>query len=832
MAQLTILSKLICARISVIRTVTTLARYKWVIFLPLVLILSACVNLQDPESSQEYRSDTIAELQSGHTFGQSFVSRRDNLQNIQVWLRPSLDSNQAVGRLIAELYRKPGEGAPLYSASFDLATLVKGDSLRIPFKGQAPKLSAGSYYLQIKTEGNAISLYGRSEDAYAQGQAYLDDHPIDADLGFRTSYEYDFSSVHEDLVRWLGQLWLILPLAIALWLPGRVLLRLTNFDHRLDWGERTAIAIGLSIACLPVLMLWTTQIGLEWNRISTWFVAGILIIVYIYSLHPTRWKIRNISKFSIYWPSLALAAVVLFSLAVRLAMIRDLAGPAWVDSVHHALLGRMIMEQGGFPTTYTPYLQISTTNYHVGYHSVLATFAWLSGLDLAQAVLIFGQVLNTLAVLAVYLLTTTFTRRPTAGIFAALICGLMTPMPAYHTSWGRYTELTGLLILPVAFYFIKSLVDQSANIFIIRRIQKENLILIGLACVSVAGLLLVHYRVLAFLICLVSAYVLICWIEAAFQHHLKQKLVGNILILIMVSGIALLITVPWWPSTLHSFVVPIAKDTGTGIAFSDFSWSYLNTAFGKYALGLAGLGFIWSLAQRKTFGLVLLLWIVGMFALANLGYFHLPGASFINNTSVAILLFMPTAVLGGYLLGWVMDGWSVWVPNMWKPTYWGAVSLTAIALALVSAKALLPILNPGTLLIRQADLPAIQWIADYSPPDAKFIINPFLWGYGIYAGNDGGYWITPLTGRLTLPPPALYGYDFTGGSAQRISENARRVQELAKDPAGLYKLMKELEIGYIYIGARGGVLSPKLLEESPSFNKLFEKDGVYIFKAR
>jgi len=144
-------------------------------------------------------------------------------------------------------------------------------------------------------------------------------------------------------------------------------------------------------------------------------------------------------------------------------------------------------------------------------------------------------------------------------------------MPAYYTSWGRYTELTGLLILPVAFYFIKSLVDQSANIFIIRRIQKENLILIGLACVSVAGLLLVHYRVLAFLICLVSAYVLICWIDAAFQHHLKQKLVGNILILIIVSGIALLITVPWWPSTLHSFVVPIAKDTGTGIAFSDFS---------------------------------------------------------------------------------------------------------------------------------------------------------------------------------------------------------------------------------------------------------------------
>ena len=34
-----------------------------------------------------------------------------------------------------------------------------------------------------------------------------------------------------------------------------------------------------------------------------------------------------------------------------------------------------------------------------------------------------------------------------------------------------------------------------------------------------------------------------------------------------------------------------------------------------------------------------------------------------------------------------------------------------------------------------------------SRTDATVLINPFTWGYGLYAGNDGGFWISPLAGR-------------------------------------------------------------------------------------
>ena len=137
-------------------------------------------------------------------------------------------------------------------------------------------------------------------------------------------------------------------------------------------------------------------------------------------------------------------------------MVRDYATPTWVDSVHHGLITRLILEQGGFPASYAPYLDIQITEYHPGFHSVLASFIWLSGLSIDQAMLILGQVLNALAIFASYLFTVSLLSDRRAGLLAAAITGLFTPMPAYYTSWGRYTHLAGMLILPVFFSFLEN----------------------------------------------------------------------------------------------------------------------------------------------------------------------------------------------------------------------------------------------------------------------------------------------------------------------------------------------------------------------------------------
>jgi hypothetical protein len=133
--------------------------------------------------------------------------------------------------------------------------------------------------------------------------------------------------------------------------------------------------------------------------------------------------------------------------------------------------------------------------------------------------------------------------------------------------------------------------------------------------------------------------------------------------------------------------------------------------------------------------------------------------------------------------------------------------------------------------MRQADRPALEWIETNLPDNETVLINPFLWGYGIYAGQDGGYWITPLAGRKTLPPPNLYSMG-NPQDIENISRSCQLVLDKGKDPAALHELMRLQGVRYIYSGRRGGVLSPKALQESTLFNLVYAQDGVWIFEAR
>jgi hypothetical protein len=148
--------------------------------------------------------------------------------------------------------------------------------------------------------------------------------------------------------------------------------------------------------------------------------------------------------------------------------------------------------------------------------------------------------------------------------------------------------------------------------------------------------------------------------------------------------------------------------------------------------------------------------------------------------------------------------------------------------ALASPK-LITILNPITFLARSPDLRAMPWIAAHIPGDSLIMISPFSWGYGLYAGSDGGYWIPTMTGRQTMPPPILYGLDTRPGQSKKISEFVARTIELAGDPQALAGLLKDNAIDYVYLGARGGVFSPSLLAGDPHFIEIYQREGVHIY---
>lgn len=818
-------------------------RQKRRLFFPLALLLTfalaGCVTLKDPEATQDQSSEVVDVVSPQATVGQTLVSRRARLNGIWLWLTLPPEATEQAGTLLVELYASPRAEVLLASARLSLSEIKRSIPVLFPFPAQ-PDPPGQSYYLQLSTDQAEVQARGRSGDVYIQGSAFKNNIPVPGDLAFRLNYEYGANAVLEDLVALLQNAWLLIPLGLILFLPGWLILDISGLAERYDAGERAALSLGLSMGIIPLAMTWTSLLHIQWSRTGLLFACGVLSALAFWRRRD-RITLGHFSLPSMH--SLALVAILLLTLFVRFAMVRDLAAPPWVDSVHHAALTRLILDQGALPESYAPYIQIETASYHSGYHIILAAFLWLSKLPLEQGMLFFGQVINALAALAVYLFTTTLTRDRTAGVMAALIAGLFTPMPAYYTSWGRYTQLTGLLLLPAAITLLLRLLEATENQPCAQKGKQLGKLVI-MAGITIAGLILVHYRVAAFvaswlvadLLTRLPGYFRRTVPDVSVEYPARRMISRNLFWLTSAGMMGLLLSLPWLSEALTSLLLPKWSAWSSASTrpdlFSDFTWTYLNTAWGKPAMLLAALGLIITLIRQPRLFFTVIIWVTVLFTLANLGSLGLPGSGFVNNTSVEIMLFMPLALLGGYFLSQPVALFKRYAPASWRAsalvTLWLAGTLTAV----FAARALLPILNPITFLFRAADRPAMEWIAANIPEHETLLINPFAWGYGLYAGNDGGYWITSLAGRPSMPPPVLYGLDNDPEKIRHINQFSQQVIDRGADPNGLHELMLAENLRYLYIGARGGPLSPQALLDSQLFELQYSQEGTWVFSRR
>jgi len=803
----------------------------------LAVLASGCLTLNDPESSQEYRAHTVAEIQPGKNFSQSFISIRPRFNQFQIWLDIPGRTFPDGSELTVEIFKDSTEIEPLIKQVIPFREILRNSTLKISFTpNDGPPNQA--YRIQLKTNRGIVHILGRNEDQYPKGTAWINKTAISADAAFRLGYDYGFNAFMGDLWIFFQRIPLIIPLLLTCLLPGRLLFLLSGLEERFDWGSRTGLSIGLSMAVIPIVLTWTSVLGLHWTKIWTWIIFGCLGSVYI-ALMIQNFRRKNTQEtkhesYSWILDNWALVIVFGFTLFLRLIMVRDLSAPAWVDSVHHALLANLIQVNGAFPGNYAPFLEINTANYHAGFHSSLAVFSWLSGENIQDALLIFGQVINALMIFPVYLFTTTLVKSRTAGVIAALVIAAFTPMPAYYTSWGRYTQLAGLLILPAAFSLIQTLLSTPTQSKLIPSLKKgeSNYVAVSvLAAIACAGLFLTHYRVLGFFGLLVIAYLVVDRLAEIKAQNFFRRTRQSMIYLIIVTLLAILLAVPWLPGTITSLFLPsLSWDTSPGKIFGDFSWNFLTSARGIFSLVMAGLGLTWAILLRKRFPWVIVIWVIGMFLAANISSLGLPGSGFINNTSVTISLFLPIATACGFLFAWIFEGWNRIIPLKWIPVGKISLSVLVVVLSFYGARAIIPILNPVTLLYRQADREAIDWIAVHVPKEEPILINAFLWGYGLYAGGDGGYWISPSAGRVTIPPPVLYGLD--SASSQVYTKLSQESIQKSTNPEELSILLLKNDIYYVYVGGKGGALSPEALTNSPFFETIYAKNGAWLFSVK
>ncbi len=636
---------------------------------------------------------------------------------------------------------------------------------------------------------------------------------------------------------------------LLVWLPGLLLERAFRLPRHPDWLVRLALQMGVGIAFWPLLFLWTSLLGWRWSPgIAQAFVLllGLLGIFSIARVPALRWQQRLAHLRRQGLGLTFFAAIFAITAITRLVQIRTLALPAWVDSVHHTMIIRLLVAQGQIPATFDPLIPGGVFNYHWGYHALMAWLAWLlrrsDAFDLADLVLHAGQFLNALSVLMLYAAGRSLFASRRAGLLTAALVGTVSWFPAYYLSWGRYTHLTGLLLLPVVVICLWRLRHRPTWGGMLA------------ASLTLAGLALIHVRIAYFAATLMALLAVVFLVRGRWRPLL---LWGG------AATFGFLLTLPWWLSLMQSAWVRtmLAVRTESVTAWAETNsvdWGLMWTprtpplvtvaTLGLSALAgwgtsvrltgllwlclVVGLGFfsfrrrsLWRTTRRTALAWGLLLaWSLLTALLLQLDRLGLPYTLISHINAWVITLFVPLSLAVGGLAAWAL---GFLTPPRWALS---AAGLLALLLSIGGASGMTTIVNPETVLATQADRAALHWIRQNTPPDAYFAVQAWPWLSGIYAGSDGGYWISVLTDRRSILPPSLYASALPPAAVQPIRDLLSTWHTAASlDDPTLRQRLREAGVTHLYIGSRPGILSLESLLTGGYVELIYEQDGVFIF---
>jgi hypothetical protein len=222
-------------------------------------------------------------------------------------------------------------------------------------------------------------------------------------------------------------------------------------------------------------------------------------------------------------------------------------------------------------------------------------------------------------------------------------------------------------------------------------------------------------------------------------------------------------------------------------------------------------------------------------AVVSVPYFWL-----ITNEVVVISLFLPISVLIGGGAAMLFTWLTSHVPRARFLIQSGYALLLLLA-GIWGTGHLKTVINPVTIIARPGDIKALEWVAQQTPPDARFLINTSAWMNQVHRGVDGGWWLLPLTGRWTSTPPVMYTY----GTPDYVQATQELNREIASIQPGqeqdLYELVARENITHIYLrdtytDSEGDQVTPRITPEMfaghPAFETVYEQDGVTILAVK
>jgi hypothetical protein len=791
----------------------------------------------------QHRLDTaLLPLSPERALHQQFVARRPGLAEIELLVARWEGVEETVGSQVrVELWQADQLVAEEQFAS---SSLRHNQPLLFRFAPQWP--SAGQLYeLRLTaTAPTAVSFWGYSLDSYAGGGLTAVPEPTTAqDLRFTTRYQLSGLTAVTILATMLRSDGLLLLLMLAfISMPGGLLLSFYGRRWPVQWDAAAwwGTAVALSLAIWPLLWLWFNLLGGRWHGGLLWllFIAGGLVL--LWRLDWSGWRGAAQDR----RVHLALLLLLLVSVAVRLLAVRDLAFPPWVDSGRHGLITAVMVDNGRLLTDYEPYLPVDRSPYHFGFHTVATSLVLMTGAEIPRLLLLLGQLLNGLLPLILYTAAWWLTRRPWVGLVAAFLVALPFFFPAYYATWGRMTQLAGMMVMPLLLVWS----------WLAARPGRWR-VLGPLVAILAAGLFLIHFRVFLLYLPFLGLLLILTggqWLKsvwagtAATNQGAANSFGGEPLwaslntlrrtpfgVLLTANGLAALLVLPR-AVQLYWLTNPAQQGLGRSPeGYNAFPTGYLTTGWETYfaiAGGVAGLLVVTAVLRGRRwakFPLLLLAWVGLLFLSLAGGRLGLPELWLINLNSMYITLFAPLALL----LALAVYQLQRWLRR--RAWYWSASGTALLTLFLAAAtlfglRQQITILNPQTILAQPADQAGIAWLAENLPAEATIAVHSWRWLGNTYSATDGGIWIVPLTGRQTTTPPADYVYNPSLYRQLNAFNEAAAATEDWADPAAA-RWLREQGVTHIYVGARGGFFNPAVLNRNPEMSLLYQHDGVFVF---
>lgn len=827
--------------------------------------------------NEQIQHNSEIQLDSENSIGQTFLTSYDGLSGISLFLTPGEDPG---GDIVLKIQEEPGKSTVHQSVSIPLNTITEAGYYKFLFP-QLNNSSHQDYYFEVTIEGKGDLLVGVGPGTkYQNGSAYSNKAPINKQIAFRLTYERGFLLIGLgiELLKWAGY---IIVCAFLFVLPGwAFLLWLFPRWMKISWSERLALASGTSLALYPIILLWSNSFGLRLGQLYAWILplAGLVLIFW---KHRKNFRIRRahsreeqapdsvvsdgksngkrVQRFiQDHLPEFTLIFLLGLIFFVRYWNIRLLNAPLWGDSYQHSMIAQLLVDNQGIPRSWLPYVPYQSLTVHFGFPASVALLQWLVEIPNTIATLYIGQVLNVIAAFSLYPLAIRMSGgNRWAGVGAVLFAGLLSPTPAFYTNWGRYAQLAGQAILPIALWFFWEALDDhpdKSNDGVETTSKKsssvrqdlftlDNFRIIFISGTVIAGMTLNYYRMPFFFGTFVLAW-LITWGFKHWRFSFRQW--GNSIIkIIAMIGISIILFLPWG-FRLSGGVLIGAIEAGVTAGsplqaiLQDFqSWRDFSLYVPTLVLFLVIAASLLSLIIKRNIFFTLFLWYLFLVAFKAGQLIRLPGANMIQNFAVIIALYIPISILLGWLFGTIIDFIIQYNKKIGQITTVSAIFVLGIWGVLDQRN----IIDENKFtLVTMPDMKAMQWIGDNTPQDARFLVEGFRIYDGTSAvGSDAGWWISLLTGRENTMPPQyalLSEIPITPNYSKDVVTLIAGLETNSLDSENGLNLLCENNITHIYIGQGQGeigygatqLFSPDMFVDNQAYQLIYRHDRVYIYE--